>query len=357
MRNLFLMTIGFWMLVGSLSLRAADCTPVVVETGDSQSRNTVVRTSNACIRYIPQPASRMLDTSLDVLVFGDPQLKSAVDADYFLRDIIQPLRRQTQAVLGVSLGDIVDDVPAMYPLLKAATAELGLPWMYLPGNHDIDMDANGDADSLRSFHRAFGADTHARETALATFIALDDVIAMPGQKPAYIGGFREEQFAFLEAYLPTLRRDRLLVLAMHIPLFEKEGKDSFRDADRTRLFELLQDFPHLLVLSAHSHTQQHVFHDASSGWNGTQLLHEYNVGATCGAYWSGLKDSEGIPAATMADGTPNGYAVLTLQAGGEYALAWHNARDTVDTQIGLYAPKVLRRGAYPARARDAPGHW
>ncbi len=348
MRTLVTLIFGFWMLAGSLSAQAADCTQVVVESGNAQSKVTVVRTPAACIRYIPQPAGRALDTSLEVLVFGDPQPKSVVDADYFLRDIIEPLRGHTQAGLGLSLGDIVDDAPALYPLVKAATAELGVPWMYLPGNHDIDLDATGDADSLRSFHRAFGADTHARETSLATFIALDDVIAMPGQKPAYIGGFREDQFAFLEAYLPTLRKDRLLVLAMHIPLFEKEGKDSFRDEDRVRLFELLQDFPHLLVLSAHSHTQQHVFHDASDGWNGAQPLHEYNVGATCGAYWSGNKDSKGIPDATMADGTPNGYAAMTVQAGGTYTLAWHNARDAADTQIGLHAPKVLRRGAYPA---------
>lgn len=348
MRTLFALTLGSWMLAGSLSARAADCTPVVVEAGNPQPPPVVVRTSAACIRYIPQPAARASDASLEVLVFGDPQPKSAVDADYFSRDIIEPLRGRTRAGLGLSLGDIVDDAPGLYPLVKAATAGLGVPWMYLPGNHDIDMDATGDADSLRSFHHAFGADTHARETALATFIALDDVIALPGKKPAYIGGLREDQFAFLEAYLPTLRKDRLLVLAMHIPLFEKEGKDSFRDADRTRLFELLRDFPHLLVLTAHSHVQQHVFHDAGNGWNGAQPLHEYNVGATCGAYWSGIKDGEGIPDATMADGTPNGHAVLTVQAGGTYALAWHNARDAADTRIGLHAPRVLRRGAYPA---------
>ncbi|MEO5963373.1 MAG: calcineurin-like phosphoesterase C-terminal domain-containing protein [Thermomonas sp.] len=348
MRTMLALILGLWMLAGSLSARAADCTPVVVESRNAQSRQTVVRTSTVCIRYIPQPAGGASKGSLEVLVFGDPQPKSAVDAGYYRRDIIEPLRGHTQAGLGLSLGDIVDDAPAVYPLVKAATAELGLPWLYLPGNHDVDADATSDADSLHSFHRAFGADTHARETALATFIALDDVIAMPGGRPAYIGGFREDQFTFLEAYLPTLRKDRLLVLAMHIPLFEKEGKDSFRDADRARLFELLRDFPHLLVLSAHNHTQQHVFHDASDGWHGAQPLHEYNVGATCGAYWSGVKDAEGIPDAAMADGTPNGYAVLSVQPAGKYALAWHNARDAADTQIGLHAPKVLRRGAYPA---------
>jgi hypothetical protein len=135
---------------------------------------------------------------------------------------------------------------------------------------------------------------------------------------------------------------------VHIPLFEDAGRETFRDADRERLFALLRDFPHVLLLSAHSHTQRHVFHDAGDGWHGAQPLHEYNVGAACGAYWSGVKDAAGIPAATMADGTPNGYAVLTVKPGGDYALAWHNARDAADSQIGLHAPKVLRQGAYPA---------
>ena len=286
--------------------------------------------------------------TFDVLVFGDPQPKSAVDVDYYRRDIVEPLVGRHRARLGISLGDIADDAPELYPRIKAVDAKLGVPWLYVPGNHDIDLDARDDASSLRSFHRAFGKDSYGRKEALATFIVLDDVIARPGQKPAYIGGFREDQFAFLESFLPGVPRDRLLVLAMHIPLFEAPGRDSFRDADRARLFALLQDFPHLLVLSAHSHAQRHVFHGAESDWHGAKPLHEYNVGAACGAFWSGVKDAAGIPDATMADGTPNGYALLTVKPGGDYALSWHNARDATDAQIGLHAPKLLRQGAYPA---------
>ena len=285
---------------------------------------------------------------LRVLVFGDPQVKSVQDVDYYRRDIVEPLRGRHGAQLGITLGDVVDDVPALHPAVKAETARLGIPWLYAPGNHDIDPDAKDDAGSLRSFNREIGPDTLIRETRLANFVVLDDVIALPGRKPAYIGGLREDQFALLEARLPKLRRDRLLVLAMHIPLFEEAGKDSFRDEDRTRLFALLKPFPHVLVLSAHSHAQRHVFHDADDGWQGAAPLHEYNVGAACGSYWSGAKDAAGIPDATMADGTPNGYAVLTVKPSGDYALAWHNARDAADSQIGLHAPKVLRRGAYPA---------
>ena len=292
--------------------------------------------------------ARAGEDGLRVLVFGDPQVKSAREVDYYRRDIVEPLRGRHGAQLGITLGDVVDDVPALHPVVKAETARLGIPWLYAPGNHDVDPDATDDAGSLRSFNREIGPDTFIRETGLANFVVLDDVIALPGRKPAYIGGFREDQFLLLEARLPELRKDRLLVLAMHIPLFEEAGKDSFRDEDRARLFALLQPFPHVLVLSAHSHAQRHVFHDADDGWQGATPLHEYNVGAACGSYWSGVEDADGIPDAMMADGTPNGYAVLTVKPGGDYALAWHNARDATDSQIGLHAPKVLRRGAYPA---------
>ena len=283
-----------------------------------------------------------------VLVFGDPQPQTMVDVDYFRRDIVEPLLGKQHARLGIALGDIASDNPALYPAVKAATAELGIPWLYVPGNHDVDAGATSDADSLRAFHAAFGDDSFVRSTERANFIGLDDVVVMPGKRPAYIGGFRPDQFDFLEKTLPTLAKDRLLVIAVHIPLFEEAGRDTFRDADRERLFALLQQFPHVLLLSAHSHAQRNVFHGEADGWHGARPLHEYNVGAACGAFWSGVKDAAGIPASTMSDGTPNGYAVLTVEEGGDYALAWHNARDPDDAQIGLHAPKVLRQGAYPA---------
>ena len=332
-------------LAGPADVAATACVPVHVEAplalphaqGDGAG----------CIDYRRAPRSGQGDVAR-VLVFGDPQVKSADDVDHFRRDIVEPISGTHGASLGITLGDVVDDVPALLPEVKAATASLGIPWLHAPGNHDVDPGAASDAASLAGFHRTIGPDTFARQTALANIAILDDVILLPGQKPGYIGGLREDQFAFLERWLPALAKDRLLVLAMHIHLFDEAGKDSFRDADRERLFALLKPFPHVLVLTAHSHTQRHVFHDAATGWHGTNPLHEYNVGAACGAYWSGAADAQGIPAATMADGTPNGYAMLTVKAGGEYAVAWHNARDPDDRQIGLHAPKLLRRGAYPA---------
>lgn len=283
----------------------------------------------------------------EALLLADSQTASVKDVDYYWRDIVQPLVGKHGASLGLTLGDIVNDDLALYPELLRTTMSLQVPWLFIPGNHDLDFDAADDADSLRTFRQHLGPDTFAWEEAAVTFIGLDDIIYQPGKSPAYFGGLREDQFAFLQAYLPTVRKDRLLVIGVHIPFFE-DGARGFRVADRERLFAMLKDFPHVLLLSGHTHTQRQWYHDASTGWQGLRPLHEYNVGAACGAYWSGTRDAQGIPAATMADGTPNGYARLRVQAGGEYALSWHPARANDDSGIGVHAPNVLRKGAYPA---------
>lgn len=307
-----------------------------------------------CPTFLLRPEKRVA-APVEVLVFADPQTKTRRHVEYYARDIVDPLAVAGPAAqLGLSLGDIVDDDLSLYPDINAVTTRLDVPWLHAAGNHDIDFDAPADADSLGTFRHHFGPDTFAWEEGAATLVVLDDVVYRPGERPAYVGGLRDDQFAFLERYLPTVDTKRLLVLAVHIPLFDEPGRETFRAADRARLFKLLARFPKRLVLSGHGHVQRHVFHDATSGWPGDTPLHEYNVGAACGAYWSGVPGPDGVPDATMADGTPNGHARLRIERDGRYALTWHPARlaPTPDSTpaMALHAPRALRRGAYPAWA-------
>jgi hypothetical protein len=304
---------------------------------------------------------------LDVLLFGDPQPQTARQVEHYDRGIVEAVRRahfshsaarQVPPVygdgaaghLGLTLGDVVHDDLSLYPAMNRATIRLGVPWLHLAGNHDLDFDASRDEDSLRSFRATYGPDTLAWEEHEANFVLLDNVVYRPGLSPDFVGGLREEQFAFLEAYLATLPRDRLLVLAAHVPFFDPSPeRETFRRADRERLFALLKDFPKLLLLSAHGHVQRHHWHDADDGWRGEQPLHEYNLGAACGSFWSGVADAEGIPDATMADGTPKGWAELSVLRDGRYWLRWRSPEARFDVEgMALHAPKLLRRGAYPA---------
>jgi len=297
------------------------------------------------------------DSQLDVLVFGDPQPRTPAQVSHFERDIIEPILRAAApgvdqagaaADLGLTLGDVVHDDLDLLPRVKVATERLGVPWLHAPGNHDLDFDAARDEDSLLTYRRVFGPDTLAWEESQASFILLDNVIYQPGETPEYVGGVRADQFAFLEAYLATLDPARRLVLGAHIPFFDpRPGVVGFRGADRARLFGLLQGFSQVLLLTAHGHQQQHFRHGPEDGWHGEEPLHEYNVGATCGGFWGGAADADGLPDAVMADGTPNGYASLAIEAGGEYRLRWHVAREPEHPGIALHAPRVLRAGSWP----------
>jgi hypothetical protein len=137
------------------------------------------------------------------------------------------------------------------------------------------------------------------------------------------------------------------VVMAHIPFYDPTpGRETFRRADRERLHALLAGFPKVLLLTAHGHRQRQHLHGPADGWHGAAPRPELNIGATCGAFWSGRPDAEGIPASTMDDGTPNGYATVHLAAR-DFRVAWHPAREAA-TGLALHAPRVLRRGAYPA---------
>ncbi len=293
---------------------------------------------------------------LRVLVTSDPQAGTPAEVGYYARVAERVFAPYRDAALGLTLGDVANDDLSLYPDLVRATAAAGVPWLHAPGNHDLEAQATDDAGSLASFHRVFGPDTFAWEEPQAAFVVLDNVVVQPGQRPGYVGGLRPEQLEFLERYLARLDRGRLLVVAAHIPWFDTAGEGrpaTMRAQDRERLFALLRPFPHVLLLSGHRHTQRMVFHDAGSGWQGAAPLREYNVGAMSGAFWSGVPAPDGVPDATMADGTPRGFATLEVDAGGDYRLAWHPTSFPDDdpaltSAMALHAPRLLRRGAYPA---------
>ena len=277
------------------------------------------------------------------LVFTDPQPESPKEIGYLEHTIVDRLAGARGFAFGVTLGDVVNDRHDLFAPLNAVLARIGVPWYNLNGNHDLDLGAGDDRGASASFEAVYGPSTYAFHYGRVLFVALNNVRYLGG--PRYIGGLREDQFTFLTNLLRVTPRDEPVVLMMHIPWFypNPANAETFRMADRARLFALLQDRPHNFWLSGHTHYQRHVFYDAADGWHGASPLHEYNVAAACGGFWGGPPDASGIPIATMWDGTPHGYAILNVD-GAAISADYRAAREAADHQIGLHAPQTARAG-------------
>ncbi len=280
------------------------------------------------------------ESQFSAIVFGDPQPYTKEEVDYFDRGIVNELTGISGYRFGISLGDIVgDDLNLHQPYIESVS-RIGIPWYNVLGNHDLNYDATADSLSDETFERNFGPANYSYNYGKAHFLILDDVLYPdPRDIRGYYGGFRPGQMAFIRNNLALLPKDRLVVLAFHIPLNNPES--NFRPEDRKELFELLKDFQNVLIMSAHTHLQRNDLFTGEDGWEGKRPLHEYNAGTTSGDWYSGLPDSNNVPVAVMRDGTPKGYAFLNIN-GNEYTIDYKVAGSPASRQMDIHGPRVIQ---------------
>lgn len=272
------------------------------------------------------------------IIFGDPQPYSMDDMNYFTQKIVDDVNKREGTLFGISLGDIVGDKLDLQPLYKERMRRLELPWYNVMGNHDMNYDASTDELSDETFERNFGSANYAFNYGDAHFIILDNILYPdPRDGKGYWGGYRLDQLLFLENDLKHVPKDKLIVLSQHIHMKNIGG---YREGDRQRLFDLLKEYDNVLIMSAHTHLQDQIEYGPAEGWHGRKPLHEYNVGTTSGDWYSGVKDADGLPDATMRDGTPQGYAYLNI-SGNSYDVDYKVAGRDADYQMNIYAPKVV----------------
>ena len=277
------------------------------------------------------------------IVFGDPQPYSIQDLDYFTEKIINDVKKREGTLFGISLGDIVGDNLDLQPIYKERMRKLELPWYNVMGNHDMNFDAPSDILSDETFEMNFGSANYAFNYGNAHFIILDNILYPdPRDEKGYWGGYRLDQLLFLENNLKQVPKDKLVVLSQHIHMKDNSG-NSYRLSDRQRIFDLLRDYENVLIMSAHTHLQDQIEYSEIHGWHGKQPLHEYNAGTTSGDWYSGKHDKNGLPDATMRDGTPQGYAYLNINDN-KYEIEYKVAGRENDYQMNIYAPKVVQHG-------------
>jgi hypothetical protein len=274
----------------------------------------------------------------DVLVFGDTQPRNIEEVHYISRDMITALTG-SDAAFGVTLGDVVFDDLDLFGPLTRSIGTIGIPWVYIPGNHDIDFTADNDRDARGAWYRTFGPSYYSFSWGPAHFILLDNVrwIVEEG-KGGYKTGLGEAQMEFLQNELSRLEKDQLVVLMVHIPWV---GSTQWQDeAEKQLVFEMLSQFDNSVSLVAHTHRHYHHFIGQEDGFPGNTPHHMISMGAVCGSWWTGAPDEYGIPHAMMSDGTPTSYALLNIDRN-SWKLSWRAARRPAGFQMHIDAPDEI----------------
>ncbi|MHC2003326.1 calcineurin-like phosphoesterase C-terminal domain-containing protein [Methylobacterium sp. CM6241] len=284
--------------------------------------------------------------AFEVILFTDPQPESPVELGH-VRETAVTRVLGTKAAFGMTTGDILFDDLSFYGRSNRIMGRIGIPWFHIGGNHDLNFEAPDARYSRETFKRVYGAPYYAFHHGKALFLMLDTVHYLGAASGAgdgvgrYEGRIGERQLAFVANMLAQTPKDRLVVIAMHIPLYTDLNPDDPRQnvMDRERLLDLLGDRP-VLSLAGHTHTTEH--HYPRAGGAGSH--HHHVLTAVSGSWWSGPSSRTGIPSADSRDGTPNGFHVLSVDGAG-YTTRYRPAQGEPDEGMRIVLESQYRGGA------------
>lgn len=264
---------------------------------------------------------------LRVALVGDPQVDNPVEMGYARRSIYRDLRGRRDLDLCIFLGDLVNDNMSLLPESLSVIDSLPFQSFMVPGNHDRDVyrgtKSSGSMSrsrDLSTWRKLVGYVDTSFVRGNVRFIMMNNVRHAAAGMTDYVGGFTEKQKHWLDSVLvtdvarggKTSRGSRpsrgkvtpaLTILATHIPFSQMKGRDS--------VLALVPEHTRMLYVSGHTHF---VSRDDS--------IPEVIAGATCGSWWRGVKDSDGVPYALQSCGAPRGYFVAEIRRDGDYRLRY-----------------------------------
>ena len=290
---------------------------------------------------------------LRVALVGDPQVDNPVEMGYARRSIYRDLRSRRDLDLCIFLGDLVNDNMSLLPESLSVIDSLPFQSFMVPGNHDRDVYRGAKSSGsmsrprdLSSWRKLVGYVDTSFVRGNVRFIMMNNVRHAAAGMTDYVGGFTEKQKHWLDSVLVTdvarggkmssgsVDRSRrpsrgkvtpaLTILATHIPFSQMKGRDS--------VLALIPEHTRILYVSGHTHF---VSRDDS--------IPEVIAGATCGSWWRGVKDSDGVPYALQSCGAPRGYFVAEISRDGDYRLRYRCVG--MDDEVSVWGVRVECEGA------------
>lgn len=273
---------------------------------------------------------------LRVALVGDPQVDDSTEMGYARRSVYRELYGRRDLDMCIFLGDMVNDNMSLLPESVGVVDSLPYQCFMVPGNHDRDVYRGLKSSSYRprnlsTWRKVVGYVDTSFVRDNVRFVLMNNVRHSDSGMTDYVGGFTDRQKHWLDSVLNRAvgetcdkkpsraeRNPSLTILATHIPFSQMKGRDS--------VLAMVPDTSRLLLVSGHTHF---VSRDDS--------LRELIVGAACGSWWRGVKDSAGIPYALQSCGAPRGYFVADIYRDGTYDLSYKCIGRPASDQLSVWA--------------------
>lgn len=310
------------------------------------------------------PLARTTDTlSRDqrCLIGGDIQTYTQEEVDYALRGAFADLTQRTDftGCGALFIGDIVGDDLDLYDQTRELTSLLNGPARFLPGNHDLDLDADYD-HRFDTYRSQFGPDYYSYDAGDVHVVSLNTVQHSQGApyNGTYNGGIDDEQLAWLRQDIANTPEDKLIVLATHIPLlnWHDQGSDRHQVDQVQAIHDIIGDRP-AVAFGGHSHTLEVMREgDSMEGWKNLYGVDELpfdhiTAGAISGDWYTGRVTEAGYPTALQRDGAVPG--VFTLEAhGNRYEDSFIGTGRAASEQMSLGLNTPAYRDWYDANRRN-----
>lgn len=310
------------------------------------------------------PLARTTDTlSRDqrCLIGGDIQTYTQEEVDYALRGAFADLTQRTDftGCGALFIGDIVGDDLDLYDQTRELTSLLNGPARFLPGNHDLDLDADYD-HRFDTYRSQFGPDYYSYDAGDVHVVSLNTVQYSQGApyNGTYNGGIDDEQLAWLRQDIANTPEDKLIVLATHIPLlnWHDQGSDRHQVDQVQAIHDIIGDRP-AVAFGGHSHTLEVMREgDSMEGWKSLYGVDELpfdhiTAGAISGDWYTGRVTEAGYPTALQRDGAVPG--VFTLEAhGNRYEDSFIGTGRAASEQMSLGLNTPAYRDWYDANRRN-----
>jgi len=291
-----------------------------------------------------------------IFALADPQPGSTSSLKRFAAQAAPEIKSYSKTLnlpcYGVVLGDIVsmsdkNNIEHLMPLMRAEMTpdKIGMPMFPVMGNHDnafvcdalpiVPDERNYTANikMQRPFEECFGPVNYSFNRGDLHIVAMRNIQYISNTNSSdYNAGFTAEQYKWIQQDLALVPKDKMVVLCVHIPHFNRKGHYV------QETLSMMDEYAEAHILSGHYHANEPYDHAALG--TGHKVF-EHSLTSVNGASWK---------CNLAADGTPNGYTLFYVK--GNTFTKWYHKGYAYGMNDPMHQMRLYRGGTITGAEKE-----